>query len=291
MFRRWGVTRICGSRKLTSFSSLPEKLGIQGKLAAPIPSNSILGTVTSETARLTGLPGATPVFCGIHDSNASLLPHVLARGGAFSVVSTGTWVVVMTIKGNDVVLDPRRDTLINVNALGDPVPSARFMGGREFDLIMADDSTAPDISAIARTAQSDTFLLPAVVNDCGPFAGMEYRWQPAEPARASEERATALAFYLALESSECLALTGHQGDIIVEGPFARNHAYLAMLTAATGCAVVAVESQTGTSHGAALLALSDYGFHTAGQSEIAFSDELLHALKRYAHRWQAAFEY
>ena len=31
------------------------------------------------------------------------------------------------------MLDPSRDTLINVNGLGNPVPSARFMGGREFD--------------------------------------------------------------------------------------------------------------------------------------------------------------
>ena len=41
----------------------------------------------------------------------------------------------MAIGGRETALDPARDTLINVNALGDPVPSARFMGGRELDAV------------------------------------------------------------------------------------------------------------------------------------------------------------
>ena len=85
--------------------------------------------------RRPGLPAGTPVYCGIHDSNASLLPHLLRAGPPFSVVSTGTWVIAMAIGGAAVELDPARDTLVNVNALGDPVPSARFMGGREFSLL------------------------------------------------------------------------------------------------------------------------------------------------------------
>jgi hypothetical protein len=37
----------------------------------------------------------------------------------------------MAVGGWAVKLGPARDTLIDVNAFGDPVPSARFMGGRE----------------------------------------------------------------------------------------------------------------------------------------------------------------
>ncbi|MFD1807147.1 hypothetical protein ACFSHQ_00750 [Gemmobacter lanyuensis] len=40
----------------------------------------------------------------------------------------------MTMGGAAVTLDPARDVLVNVNALGAPVPSARFMGGREWEL-------------------------------------------------------------------------------------------------------------------------------------------------------------
>ena len=51
------------------------------------------------------------------------------------MVSTGTWVVIFAVGGDLDHLDPKRDTLANVDALGRAVPSARFMGGREFELL------------------------------------------------------------------------------------------------------------------------------------------------------------
>ena len=112
------------------FSSLPETLGIAGKIAPPRKPGDVLGPITSEVARRTGLPKDTRVHCGIHDSNASLLSHLIEREPPFSVVSTGTWVIAMAVGGQPVSLDPALDTLVNVNAFGNPVPSARFMGGR-----------------------------------------------------------------------------------------------------------------------------------------------------------------
>ena len=94
------------------------------------PATDILGTIRPEIAARTGLPTSIPVYVGIHDSNASLLPHLLGSKPPFSVISTGTWVIAMSVGGKEVALDPKRDTLINVNAFGNPVPSARFMGGR-----------------------------------------------------------------------------------------------------------------------------------------------------------------
>ena len=44
-------------------------------------------------------PPGTPVLTGIHDSNASLLPHLIDRKPPFAVVSTGTWVIAMAIGG------------------------------------------------------------------------------------------------------------------------------------------------------------------------------------------------
>lgn len=119
------------------FSELVETLDIVDKIAPARKSGDVLGLVLPAIADATGLSTKTPVACGIHDSNASLYPHLLTQGGPFSVVSTGTWVIVMTMGGDDPPLDPARDTLLNVNALGQAVPSARFMGGREFELISA----------------------------------------------------------------------------------------------------------------------------------------------------------
>lgn len=124
-------------------SSLADKLGVSGKLAPARGSAEVLGHLLPEVAAATGLPESTPVACGIHDSNASLVPHLLGRRGAFSVVSTGTWVVAMAIGGAPQPLDPARDTLVNVNAFGAPVPSARFMGGREYEKIRGQSTATP----------------------------------------------------------------------------------------------------------------------------------------------------
>ena len=111
------------------FSGLVASLGIADKVAPVRKPSDILGPVLPHIAARTGLSPDTPVLCGIHDSNASLLPYVLGRTPPFSVISTGTWVIAMSIGGKPVRLDPDLDTLINVTALGQPAASARFMGG------------------------------------------------------------------------------------------------------------------------------------------------------------------
>lgn len=65
----------------------------------------------------------------------------------------------------------------------------------------------------------------------------------------------ALSFYLALMTSTCLSLIGARGPVIVEGPFARNAEYLAMLATLCADGVAVAGSATGTSAGAALLAI------------------------------------
>ena len=235
------------------FSSLPQTLGIAEKIAPPRKPGDVLGTITSEVAQRTGLCVETPVFCGIHDSNASLLSHLVTRKPPFSVVSTGTWVIAMAVGGNPVTLDPALDTLVNVNAFGDAVPSARFMGGREHDLALGGPAVQAKASDMLEVLSNGSMLLPAVVSETGPFAGHQTHWLGGEPPKGSGQRSAAVGYYLALVTSHCLDLIGHRGPVIIEGPFARNAAYLKMLGVAASSPVVPTESSTGTSQGAALL--------------------------------------
>jgi sugar (pentulose or hexulose) kinase len=237
------------------FSSLVARLGLEGRMAPARAASDVLGPVLPEVARRTGLAPGTPVLNGIHDSNASLLPHLMARQPPFSVVSTGTWVVAMCVGGRPVALDPARDTLINVSAFGDPIPSARFMGGREFETVAGRAPPPPTQADIAAVLAGGVMLLPAVVPGSGPFQGRAARWLGGEPPADSGARTAAASFHAALVTATCLDLAGHDGPIVVEGPFARNPAFCAMLAAATGAAVVPSADATGTSHGAALLAL------------------------------------
>ncbi len=264
---------------LARFSGLVETLGLTGKMAPTQSSGHILGTITPEVAAATGLPPETRVATGIHDSNASLLPHLIDRPAPFSVVSTGTWVVVMAVGGAQTTLDPARDTLVNVNAFGQPTPSARFMGGREYETLR--QPATPSDTDLDAVLASGLRLLPSVQAGSGPFPDRKAHWLPAEPDTA-EQREIALGFYLALMTAECLAMIGAAGPTLIEGPFGQNRWFAAMLAAATGRAVITSASQTGTAIGAALL--FNGAAKTATAVQAAPADPRLAA---YAARWRS----
>ena len=267
-------------------SSLPARLGVAERIAPARRPADILGPVLPDVATRMGLRAGVPVACGIHDSNASLYPHLLSRAPPFSVVSTGTWVIAMSVGGADAALDPARDALINVDALGRPTPSARFMGGREYERITGGADVAPTEEDVASVLSEGVALLPSIEPGSGPFPSHAARWLGDEPARGSGTRVAAAAFYLALMTAECLTLTGHRGPIVVEGAFARNPAYLAMLAAAAGASVSASASATGTSVGAAML------FQSAPHREIALETAVrpLADAARYIAAWRDAVD-
>ena len=266
------------------FSDLVETLGLMDKMAQVRNSGDILGTILPEIADEIGLPDTTPVTVGIHDSNASLYPHILAQNAPFSVVSTGTWVIVMAVGGTAKHLDPARDTLINVDALGNPVPSARFMGGREYELIQAGHFTTPTDDDIEDVLTSSTMLLPAVEPTTGPFQNQNMRWTGPEPALGSGQRSVALSFYLAMMTDACLSLAGAKGPTIIEGPFAANSEFTRMLAAATHRPVFRSDAKTGTAIGAALLFSQGDAKAGTNVSENAVQTQVW---TDYAAKWRA----
>jgi sugar (pentulose or hexulose) kinase len=236
------------------FSPLVDRLGLTSKFAQPRSPAEPLGPLSAAIATATGLSPQTPVSVGIHDSNASLLPYLSGRQGPFSVVSTGTWVICMAMNGLAIPQDPARDVLVNVNALGQAFPTARFMGGREYEVIRQGETAAPTPADRAAVLDGPIHLLPSVEPTSGPFPGRQMRWtqDPATPG----QRILALSWYLALMTRTCLDLAGAEDPVIVEGPFARNADYLAMLSAVSPGGVQVAASSTGTSVGAALLCLT-----------------------------------
>lgn len=155
------------------------------------------------------------------------------------------------MRGEAPSLDPARDTLINVNALGEAVPSARFMGGREFDLVLGGTKAKATDADRQAVLDHSIMLLPAVEPNSGPFACHQMRWT--KPPQTDGQRLVALSYYLALMTHTGLQMIGAKGPCVIEGPFARNPDYLAMLASLCHGGVEARESSTGTSAGAALL--------------------------------------
>ena len=267
------------------FSPLVDRLGLSGRMAPLAPASQVIGTVLPAVAVEAGLVPGTPVFCGLHDSNASLYPHLLNREAPFAVVSTGTWVIAMAIGGAPMPLNPARDTLMNVNAFGDPVPSARFMGGREFDLVTAGAVTVPTEAEVAAVLKEGSMLLPSVERTSGPFMGRKGGWASDPATLSTGERVAAASMYLALMAAECLLLIGARGPVLAEGPFARNTVFCDMLAVAVGRPVLPACGATGTAIGAALLAGG-----RAPEPDVPrghASGPMAGAMSTYAARWRA----
>ena len=266
-----------------TFSELLMQLDIADKIATVRRPSDILGPILPQIAEATGLAPDTPVCVGIHDSNASLYPHVVSQDGPVSVVSTGTWVIVMSMKaGGAIALDPNRDTLVNVNAHEQAVASARFMGGREYEVIQEGQSIDPTEQDVTTVLDGKTMLLPSIASGSGPLQGRQMHWHGVEPDVGSGKRSAALSFYLALMTGTCLNLVGGAGPTIVEGPFARNPEYLAMLQAVTTRPVLTNAAVTGTSIGAAMLFGDDEFPMKLDQIDAALP---LDELRNYADQW------
>lgn len=234
------------------FSSMVEVLGWRALFPEVRPAVSIIGTLRPEIAAQTGLLETTPVTCGIHDSNASLVPHLGQHDEPFTIVSTGTWSILMTVGGGTAALDPRKDSLANVDAFGRAVPTARFMGGREFDVLVP-EITEPSRADITFVIDNDVQALPSFVPGVGPFGERAGNWTVDPDSLTPGQRTAAASLYLALMARACLDLCGLGRSITLEGPLARNRLFGAMLAYLTGVPVSASGDTTGTSLGASLL--------------------------------------
>ena len=265
-------------------SSLVKALGVDHLLPPLRRAFDALGPIKPEIAAVTALAPETPVFCGIHDSNASLLPYLVSRQAPFTVLSTGTWVILMSVGLSLDQLDPRDDTLANVDALGRPIACGRFMGGREYATI-AGGAGNPDLDAIERIIASGTVALPCFSGQGGPYAATK---GVIRGEVASRDRAALATLYCALVSDLMLTRMGAtSGDLIVEGTFARNIPFCQTLgTLRPTQRVFAAEDTSGTARGAAMLAQWPPSYPI---SDPALVDSIsIEGLDAYRDAWTAA---
>ncbi|MDA9442548.1 sugar kinase [Bradyrhizobium sp. CCBAU 51745] len=264
-------------------SSLVRALGVDHLLPPMRRAFEPLGPIQPAIAAATGLASDTPVFCGIHDSNASLLPYLVSRQAPFTVLSTGTWVILMSVGLSLDQLDPRDDTLANVDALGRPIACGRFMGGREYAIIAESGGNA-DLDAIERVIASGAMALPCFSGQGGPYA------TTAGVVRgevAAQDRAALATLYCALVSDLMLTRMGAAiGDLIIEGTFVRNLLFCQTLGALRPSQrVFAAEDASGTARGAAMLAQWPPSYRMAEPAPVAPIS--ISGLDRYRKAWTA----
>lgn len=227
----------------SSFSELAVRRGWAQRMAPLRQASDVLGPITDEVAAITGLNANCEVLAGLHDSNAALLA---ARGlqeiadAEATVLSTGTWFIAMrsAAKGADVdirALEESRDCLVNVDVRGRPIPSARFMGGREAELAGGENTfkltdafdTDELVRRIPDLLEHEVLATPGFVRGVGPFPDNTGTWHkcPSDPVG----RRVATDLYLALVADSSLDLIGSTDRLLVEGRFAEDAVFVRAL--------------------------------------------------------------
>jgi L-fuculokinase len=242
------------------FSSFAKTMGWDSRFGRRVAAWTQLGSPSPEVAAFTGLSNECKILAGIHDSNTSYLAHRVSRATVeepFCVISTGTWFIMMAHGCPLEVLREEMDMLANVDAFGEPVATARFMGGREYAAICGGDGllAEPSIAALEAVLASATLALPSFADQGGPFSSQAGKIVGHAPT-APRYRAALAALYCALMTDYCIALLEATGDIIVEGRFASNEAFTSALAALRAPQPVFRSlGETGSLHGAVLLSL------------------------------------
>jgi L-fuculokinase len=212
-----------------AYSSLARKQGWARMMPPRRSATDRLGKIKASVAAATGLNPSCEVACGIHDSNASYLRFLMDREReAFTVVSSGTWTIVMANRGDLRRLIERRDMLANVNAFGAPVATARYMGGREYEAI-AQSGNEPTVDAVIEVLSQGAIALPSFAS-AGPYSGRPGRLEGVEGLHGTQ-RAALATLYSALMTAVLIESLGAAGEIFVDGPLARNPMFARLLAA------------------------------------------------------------
>lgn len=212
-----------------------------------------LGIIRPELAHSLGLPQGVRVLCGAHDSNACLARY-LRSWPRVTLVSSGTWVVVMASGAPLTALDGHGDFLANVSVRGDAVPTGRFMGGRDIERLCAGaDPALADRQVLRRLVAGGASVERGSlrVNMAGGQVVPEELVASVFDAR---ERATLAALYAAQETAHRVQALGGVGPLTVDGPLAGNEVFLEVLAALQGDVYASNDAVEGTARGGHMLA-------------------------------------
>lgn len=266
------------------YSTLVERQAWRDRFPPLLATGASTGTVSPDLATRLGLPKDCRVFNGIHDSNASLVPHLLNHTAPFGVVSSGTWAVIAGVGAPLEALDQTADMLANVNVFNDPVPCIRFMGGREWETLRG--SRECGWRDLVDVLDMGVHAIPSFVDQGGPFHDHAGRFiGPVH--RLNGRQKTALAtLYVAMMTDYCLTRLQQRGDIIIEGAFAANEWFLTVLaTLRPTQRVLCSADSTGTTLGTAMLSNPETRW-TVHYDTVDLHEPLADALHGYRRQWE-----
>ncbi len=247
-----------------------------------------LGLLKPELARRSGLKATTRILCGVHDSSANLYRYQAADLSDFTVVSTGTWIVALSDRGDVDFSVERPGHSCNADVFGNPTPGMLTMGGREFSTVAAKAFGPASLQALRMIVASGTFALPTFGSDDGLFPGTAHRGRLEGPLAEEEDvRFTLAVLYSALLTAACIQDLPPTETVVLDGNFVVDPLYGAIVAAfLRDRRVLVSRSTTGTATGAAMLASHERRASPATLAAEAPDISGLPELSSYGQRWQ-----
>jgi sugar (pentulose or hexulose) kinase len=277
----------------------PSELAVRrgwAKRFAPITSaDAVLGTLQSAWIDATGLSRDVEVYCGLHDSNAALLharSHPELKGRDATILSTGTWFVAMRTPlsksdSGPIELPEARDCLVNVDVAGTPIPTARFMGGREIEVLAGTDAplrSDAGQSAAIEAVESGHMILPSYTSGVGPYPNAPLR--EISPISAGDDAMVMAQLYAALLTDASLDLIGSCDTLVVDGRFSKAPVFVqALANLRTKTRVMVSPDEQGVARGAIQLA------GQAGHAALKVISPLPVDMSGYRARWRDLAEH
>ena len=168
------------------------------------------------------------IINGIHDSNASYLYFKNSDIKNFTLVSTGTWYIIFNQKTPLKNLNPSLDMLANIDVFGKPVPTMRFMGGREYDHLMGIFKISNKTRAIKNFSFHDYLIYPSYASG-GGFSINKINISFYERLNKGQIYYL-ICLYISFVINFCLNQMKSSNTIILDGPITKNITIMKILS-------------------------------------------------------------
>ena len=168
------------------------------------------------------------IINGVHDSNASYLYFKNSDIKNFTLVSTGTWYIIFNQKTPLKNLNPSLDMLANIDVFGKPVPTMRFMGGREYDHLMGVFKISNKTRAIKNFSFHNYLIYPSYASG-GGFSINKINIGFYEGLNKGQIYYL-ICLYISFVINFCLNQMKSSNTIILDGPITKNITIMKILS-------------------------------------------------------------
>ena len=207
--------------KKNKLSSFVKKLRLENKFPPMRKAWEVIGQKKIANSNL-------QIVNGVHDSNASYLYFKNSNIKNFTLVTTGTWYIIFNQKTSLTNLNPNLDMLANIDVFGKPVPTIRFMGGREYDNLMKVFKITTNTKALKNFNYKNYLIYPSYASG-GAFINKKININLFKKLNRGQIYYL-ICLYIAFVINFSLNKMKSSNTIILDGPITKNITIMKILS-------------------------------------------------------------